>query len=106
MLCGCPVALSDEIRGRFELVREGETGFIFPCRNIDMLARILATALGDRAKLAELSRAAVLRMGTWSPRNNVDSMVLAVERARAIGREETHASHCAGRRRGRSYASN
>ncbi len=83
MLCGCPVVLSDEIRGRFDLVKDGETGFIYPCGNVDFLARILADALGDRAKLADLSRAAVVRMETWSPRENVDAIVLAVERARA-----------------------
>ena len=83
MLCGCPVVLSDEIRGRFDLVSEGRTGFIFPCGNIDALAGILGTVLRDRSQLAKLSRAAVLRMETWSPRENVDALVLAVERARA-----------------------
>jgi glycosyltransferase involved in cell wall biosynthesis len=81
MLCGCPVALSDEIRGRFDLVRDGETGFIYPCGNIEMLARILANALGDRVKLAELSRNAVMRMETWSPRENIEGTTMAVEQA-------------------------
>ena len=83
MLCGCPVVLSDAIRGRFDLVNEGRTGFIYRCGNVGALAGILGTALRDRAKLAELSRAAVLRMETWSPRENVDGLVLAVERAHA-----------------------
>ena len=81
MLCGCPVALSDEIRGRFDLVNEGRTGFIYPCGNVDVLAGILATALRDRPKLAELSRAAVVRMETWSPRDHVNALVQASERA-------------------------
>jgi glycosyltransferase involved in cell wall biosynthesis len=81
MLCGCPVVLSDEIRGRFDLVKEGQTGFIYPCGNVDVLATILATVLRDRDKLAELSRAAVVRMETWSPREHVDALVLAAERA-------------------------
>jgi glycosyltransferase involved in cell wall biosynthesis len=81
MLCGCPVVLSDEVRGRFDLVNEGETGFIYPCGNVDILAKILANALGNRAKLAELSRSAVTRMETWSPRENVDGAVMALERA-------------------------
>jgi glycosyltransferase involved in cell wall biosynthesis len=81
MLCGCPVVLSDEIRGRFDLVKDGETGFIFPCGNVDMLARILADMLGERAKLAELSRNAVARMETWSPRENVETTVMAIEQA-------------------------
>ena len=83
MLCGCPVVLSDEIRGRFDLVNEGRTGFIYPCGNIDVLAGILGSVLRDGTKLAELGRAAILRMETWSPRENVDALVLAVERARA-----------------------
>lgn len=81
MLCGCPVVLSDEICGRFDLVKNGETGFIYRCGNIEALARILANALEDRCKLTELSRAAVMRMETWSPRENVDGIALAVERA-------------------------
>ena len=39
MLCGCPVVLSDEIRGRFDLVEDGETGFIYPCGNIRLAGR-------------------------------------------------------------------
>jgi glycosyltransferase involved in cell wall biosynthesis len=83
MLCGCPVVLSDQIRGRFDLVIEGRTGFIYPCGHVDALAGILTTALRDRARLAELSRAAVVRMETWSPREHVDALVLAAERASA-----------------------
>lgn len=81
MLCGCPVVLSDEIRGRFDLVKDGETGFIYPCGNIDALAAILSSTLTDRSKLSELGRAAVTRMETWSPRENVDGTVQAVEKA-------------------------
>jgi len=40
MLCGLPVVLSDQIRGRFDLVRPGETGDIFPCGDINALWRI------------------------------------------------------------------
>ena len=83
MLCGCPVVLSDEVRGRFDLVSEGRTGFIYPCGNVGALAGILANVLRDRATLAELSRAAVGRMETWSPREHVDALVLAAQRAQA-----------------------
>jgi len=48
-----------------------------------MLAGILKSALQDRAKLAELSRAAIERMKTWSPRENIEATALAVERASA-----------------------
>jgi glycosyltransferase involved in cell wall biosynthesis len=81
MLCGCPAVLSDEIRGRFDIVEDGETGFIFPCGNVDVLAEILANALGERAKLAELSRNAITRMEAWSPQMNLDGLAMAVKRA-------------------------
>jgi glycosyltransferase involved in cell wall biosynthesis len=81
MLCGCPVVLSDEIRGRFDIVDDGETGFIYPCGNVDALARILADTLGNGSELAELSRNAVTRMETWSPRENVESAVMAMGQA-------------------------
>lgn len=81
MLCGCPVVLSDEIRGRFDLVKDGETGYIYPSGNIDALAAVLSSTLTDRDKLGELARAAVARMETWSPRENVDGTVQAVELA-------------------------
>ena len=83
MLSGCPVVLSDEIRGRFDLVIEGRTGYIYPCGNIDALAGILATVLRDSATLVELSRAAIARMETWSPREHVDALVSAAQRAQA-----------------------
>jgi glycosyltransferase involved in cell wall biosynthesis len=75
------VVLSDEIRGRFDIVEDGKTGFIYPCGNVDMLARILANALGERGKLVELSRNAVKRMETWTPQMNLDGLAMAVERA-------------------------
>ena len=81
MLCGCPVAISDEVRGRFDIVADGATGFIFPCGDISALARILSGALTNRAKLRGLGRAATTRMETWSPRENVEATVEAVQRA-------------------------
>jgi glycosyltransferase involved in cell wall biosynthesis len=81
MICGCPVVLSDEIRGRFELVRQGQTGFIYPCGDVDKLASILGKTLSDKANLERLSDAARARMETWSPRENIEGMVLAVRTA-------------------------
>lgn len=81
MLCGCPVALSDEIRGRFDIVNDGVTGFIYPCGNIEALAMILSNTLGNSERLKQLGRTAMKRMATWSPRECVDATVLAVARA-------------------------
>jgi glycosyltransferase involved in cell wall biosynthesis len=81
MLCGCPVALSDEIRGRFDIVIHERTGFIFPCGDLEMLAQVLSRALGNPVKLRELSRAASARMDTWTPEQNAAGVVRAVENA-------------------------
>jgi glycosyltransferase involved in cell wall biosynthesis len=81
MLCGCPVVLSDTTRGRFDLVRHGQTGFIYPCRNIDSLARVLDEVLPDQERLRRMGKAAQQLMETWSPREYVDALVRAIERA-------------------------
>jgi glycosyltransferase involved in cell wall biosynthesis len=89
MLCGLPVVLSDEIRGRFDLVQPGVTGDIFPCGDTDALAATLKRLLSSRAALAVLSSNARVRMQTWSPRENIAGMVEAIARAvlRRDGRE-------------------
>jgi len=81
MLCGLPVLLSDEIRGRFDLVRGGVTGDIFPCGDVDALAAALMRLLSDRSTLKELARNARARMDTWSPHDNIIGTVDAVARA-------------------------
>lgn len=84
MLCGLPVVLSDQIRGRLDLVCPGATGDIFPCGNIDALANLLKRLLSDRPSLGKLSANAQARMQTWSPRENISATVDAIERA--VGR--------------------
>jgi glycosyltransferase involved in cell wall biosynthesis len=84
MLCGCPVILSDKIRGRAELVLTGETGFVYRCGDVAALAEIFRTALADREKLRQMGEAARLRMQTWSPRENIEAHIQAVEQASVL----------------------
>ncbi|MFZ0639053.1 MAG: glycosyltransferase family 4 protein [Candidatus Acidiferrales bacterium] len=81
MLCGCPVVLSDQIRGRFDLVKNGETGFIYPCGDVDALAGVLSRALEDRDRLRSMGEAARERMSQWSPEMNMEATVEALEKA-------------------------
>ena len=87
MLCGCPVVLSDEIRGRFDLVNDGVTGFIYPCRNVGALASVLRKALTDRSLLHGMAEAAKKRMATWSPAAHVEALVGAISKAVKMRRE-------------------
>jgi len=78
LLCGCPVVISDQIRGRFELVRPGLTGDIFPSGDVGALAAALGKLLCDRAQLSVMSQNARERMKTWSPVETVNGILEAV----------------------------
>ena len=81
MLCGCPAVVSDRVGARFDLLQEGETGFVFPAGDVRALARILREVLPDRSRLQIISRAAAHRMASWSPDDNIEATVKAVEQA-------------------------
>ena len=81
MLCGCPVIVSDRVGARFDLLQEGETGFVFPAGDVSSLARILKEVLPDRQRLQIISRAAAHRMASWSPHDNIEATVKAIEQA-------------------------
>jgi glycosyltransferase involved in cell wall biosynthesis len=87
MLCGCPAAISDQIRGRFDLVQHGETGFIFPCADTTALAGIIAQAFSDRRRLELLKAAALARMETWTIRENVDALLAAIQASLRNGKK-------------------
>jgi len=78
MLCGLPVVLSDQIRGRFDLVRPGETGDIFSCGDISALAASIQKLLSGSVALAEMKLNALHRMATWSPQENIGATLEAV----------------------------
>ena len=81
MLCGTPVILSDEVKGRFDLIEAGKTGFVYSCGNIKELADNLRQVLLDPLRLRRMGVAARARLETWSPRENVEAWVAAIERA-------------------------
>jgi glycosyltransferase involved in cell wall biosynthesis len=79
MSCGCPVVLSDAIPGRLELVRHDDTGFVYPCGNVDALASVLRQALQDPEQLKRISLSAAERMKAWSVGTYADGLVRAFE---------------------------
>ncbi|MGC1188528.1 MAG: glycosyltransferase family 4 protein [Candidatus Acidiferrales bacterium] len=85
MVCGRAVAVSSSVGSARDLVREGETGFVYPTGDIAALAAILRQVLPDRERLAQMGNAARIRMETWSPREYVDDIVAAVEAAHRRG---------------------
>jgi glycosyltransferase involved in cell wall biosynthesis len=81
MLCGCPVAVSDRVGAKYDLVREGETGYVFPSGDKDAMAAILRDVLADPEKGRRLGEAGRKRMETWSPDKYVDALAEAVDLA-------------------------
>ena len=81
MLCGCPVIVSDRVGARFDLVRDGETGFVFPVGDVEFLTRLLGEILLAPDRLKRMANAARQRMANWSPVENIAGLVEAIERA-------------------------
>jgi glycosyltransferase involved in cell wall biosynthesis len=81
MLCRCPVIVSDRVGARFDLVREGETGYVFLCGDVDGLAAILHRALNDRGALRRMGEAARDRMASWSHVDYAHALIRAVSKA-------------------------
>jgi glycosyltransferase involved in cell wall biosynthesis len=81
MCCSCPVIASDRVGAARDLVAPVRLEFIYPCGDLGALASVLKSALADRAGLRATGRAALARMESWSPRENIAATVEAIERA-------------------------
>ncbi|MFL6210390.1 MAG: glycosyltransferase family 4 protein [Pyrinomonadaceae bacterium] len=81
MICGIPVVVSDRVGAGLDLVENGRTGFVYPSGDVDALASILRKVLADRELLKKMGAAARLRISNWSPRENAEATILAVEKA-------------------------
>ncbi|MBD2310993.1 glycosyltransferase family 4 protein [Desertifilum sp. FACHB-1129] len=80
MICGIPVLVSDRIGATYDLVISGETGFAYPCGNVEKFAELLQELLSDRDRLIKMGKMAQKRMETWSARENVEGLILAIEK--------------------------
>ena len=88
MLCGCPAAVSDRVGAKYDLVKEGQTGYIFPSGDVGAMAAILRKCLSDPEITRRMGGAARARLETWSPVEYVDALVEAVERGARPVKEE------------------
>ncbi len=80
MLCARAVAVSDHVGAGPDLISP-ETGFIYPCGDVEALAAVIREAAADPRKLQRMGEAARKRMETWSIRENINGLVEAVDRA-------------------------
>lgn len=84
MLCGCLVAVSDRVGAGYDLVNHGKTGFVYSCGDVDALAGLFQEVFSNRERLKPMKEAASKRMESWSPYENVEALVEAIERALAL----------------------
>jgi glycosyltransferase involved in cell wall biosynthesis len=81
MICGVPVIASDRVGAAQDLIREGETGFTYPCGDVDSLASTLCNILSADALRQRMGEGARLRMRTWSAKENAEATLTAAEKA-------------------------
>jgi glycosyltransferase involved in cell wall biosynthesis len=79
MLCGCPVIVSDQVGSGYDLVKHNETGFVYPCGDVDTLAVIIKEAFSDSDRLKSMGLAAAKSLESWSPQENVAVIVRALD---------------------------
>jgi glycosyltransferase involved in cell wall biosynthesis len=84
MLCGHPVIASDQVGARFDLIRHAETGFVFPCGDVPMLATMFRRVFADRNHLTMMGQRAQHQMARWSIEVRVQHLTQAVARAVSI----------------------
>ncbi len=79
MICGIPVIVSNRVGAGYDLVQEGVTGYTYPCKDVEALARLLNQVLSDRLLLKSLGQAAQKRMETWSSKEHIEAIIKAVK---------------------------
>jgi glycosyltransferase involved in cell wall biosynthesis len=81
MLCGCPVITSDRVGAARDLLAPVCPEFIFPCGDIKTLAALLTRISHDQPLLQRVRQLGLARLQNWSPKQNVEATVAAVEQA-------------------------
>jgi glycosyltransferase involved in cell wall biosynthesis len=86
--CGCAVVASDRVGAARDLVMPVAPHFVFPCGDVDALARILKGAFADRLRLQSIAHAALTHIQTWSPESNIAATIdaIRISVARSSGR--------------------
>jgi glycosyltransferase involved in cell wall biosynthesis len=81
MLCGCVVVASDKVGAVGDLIIGGQTGFVYPCGDVQALTSILQNTLSNYSGLSIIANAARTQVRTWSPQASVAALVEGIARA-------------------------
>jgi glycosyltransferase involved in cell wall biosynthesis len=79
MSAGRAVVASDGVGSIGDLVRDGETGFVYHVGDVAALTQILNRLAADKRLVRQLGQRAQALMGEWSPKQNLEAFTLACE---------------------------
>jgi len=79
MVFGLPAVVSNRVGTADDLVVHGLNGFVHESGDVEALAGHLRTLITDRARRATMRRAALAAARVWSPQENVEGVVSALE---------------------------
>ena len=82
MCFGLPVVVADGAACSFDLVRDGENGYVVPTGDVATLAGRLETLVGDSELRRRMGRRSSEMIATWGHRECVDGIVGALDRVR------------------------
>jgi glycosyltransferase involved in cell wall biosynthesis len=78
MCCGLAIVVSDQVGSAYDLVREGQNGYVFPCGDADALAERLQRLLADHEHLRKMQRASRLAIDGWGFEQDVAGVEAAL----------------------------
>ncbi|OGW24282.1 MAG: hypothetical protein A2X55_04975 [Nitrospirae bacterium GWB2_47_37] len=76
---GLPVITTDQVGARYDLVRDGENGFVYPAGDIGRLAECLLKGLQDPYVKEKMVENSLKIISNWSYKEDIDGILQAVE---------------------------
>lgn len=81
--CGLPLLVGNTVGSRYELVRDGENGFLFDASDVDDICRAMcAVSMLTEEERQEMGASSEEIVSEWSPRRFGEQLLAAVETAR------------------------
>jgi glycosyltransferase involved in cell wall biosynthesis len=76
---GLPIITTDKVGAAYDLVKNGENGFVYPVGDIDKLTECLLKILYDQKLREEMGKRSQEIIAKWSYKEDVDGVLAALE---------------------------
>lgn len=78
----CAIVVSDQVGCALDLVKSGENGFIFPARDVELLAECLTNILSDHERCEKMKKRSREIISTWGLEESVAGLIAACDSIR------------------------